>query len=67
MTLFPWLVLLLLLAALAVLLIVASTATTRVARRRRPFVARPRLRVVAVVLLVELAALLLWALVLRPV
>lgn len=58
--------LLALLLALTVLLWQLPGAAANAARRRRPVLVRPRARVVAVVVLLELALLFAWILLGRP-
>jgi hypothetical protein len=65
-TLFPWLALVVLLTLLAALLVVSSAAAARAGRRERPLVARPGARLVLLILLAELALLVIWALLGRP-
>jgi hypothetical protein len=66
MTLFPWLAVVILLALLAALLVEVGGATGRARRRERPLLARPGARMVLLVLLAELALLVAWTLLGRP-
>ena len=66
MVLFPWLLLILLLLLLAEVLIVSSGALRALAREHHLTFARPAMRLVIALTLLELAVVLVWGLVLRP-